>query len=492
MAYSIGRCERACLVLLFAVTTIAILGVYNANGVGSDFLSRYLNARTLSTTFFSDIGRLNSRSPAAVSLFGVEHTYMVQPALAVGDNFYFDDVWDPLPQFIMVPFILLFSADALAVYLVFLILLLFLSCYSTAMRLGLSPLLLSSIIIAPFTVKYTVLYNGGEILAMALALIAVGFAARRDYKAGIFMGLAGLAKYSALVLTPILLLLGERKSILKAIAVDLIATAPWLAFNLLIYGDPFQSYLNQIAEVQPQGGIGFSQTVLSAAWYPLLLVVVPAILFVYTKRKRIVQSLTMSRMRKTLFASQRNRITAAFLFLSFIGFVAVYNNAQGSIRLGYLLYSGVSVAAALSLGSAAMMKIRFGIGKMVPYLAFFLTFAMLGLLYLGWSGINFDVLGSLGSRSPEFLSAATVLHGGNLSDCSVVSNAWPYLDFYNITAYSPYLCNSTVARMPIVIFRNEGVPIYCGGGIGDMGGIGESFNYTNFSIYLPHDYVCVR
>ncbi len=139
-----------------------------------------------------------------------------------------------------------------------------------------------------------------------------------------------------------------------------------------------------------------------------------------------------------------------------------------------------------------MMKIRFGIGKMVPYLAFFLTFAMLGLLYLGWSGINFDVLGSLGSRSPEFLSAATVLHGGNLSDCSVVSNAWPYLDFYNITAYSPYLCNSTVAKMPIVIFRNEGVPIYCGGGIGDMGGIGESFNYTNFSIYLPHDYVCVR
>jgi hypothetical protein len=105
---------------------------------------------------------------------------------------------------------------------------------------------------------------------------------------------------------------------------------------------------------------------------------------------------------------------------------------------------------------------------------------------------RFDVLGDLGFRSPEYTLAVNALKSHDLGECSVVSNAWPYLNYYNITAYSPYYCNATVRTMPIVVFDNEGVSNYCFGTVDNLTNVSQIVKSANFSIYLPKDFRCIR
>ncbi len=114
-----------------------------------------------------------------------------------------------------------------------------------------------------------VLYNGNELLAASFVLITIGLVARKSAKAGIFAALAGLAKYDSLVIIIILPFLKKNKA--KAVLYGILVTTPWLLFNYLFFGNPIESYLFQIGEIQKQANsyLGFATTVLSVIWYPL-------------------------------------------------------------------------------------------------------------------------------------------------------------------------------------------------------------------------------
>lgn len=71
---------------------------------------------------------------------------------------------------------------------------------------------------------------------------------------------------------------------------------------------------------------------------------------------------------------------------------------------------------------------------------------------------------------------------------------YPHLGLFDrkVTAYVPYQCNSTMEKMPILVFNNTGVRNYCTGSIYNLTNISTRFEYTNFSIYLPDNYSCVK
>lgn len=268
MVYSINKYKIICSCVLFLVCAVAVLSVYTVNGVGWDFLSHYLNGRTIANGFNNALNR--------------------HVALSIGKRFYFDNVWEPLPSIIMAILILIFNSSALPVYLVLLIAFLFIASYITAKNLDVDPLLLSSVVAAPFMISYTILYNGNEVLGSSFVLLVIGFIMAKQDKAGISAGLMGLAKYSSLFLLPLVLFLGKRKDILKATILFLLVTLPWLVFNYIAFGSPLQSYLVQLAETQPQSnGIAmFLSTVLSIMIYPLMILIAAAAVIIYLESIR--------------------------------------------------------------------------------------------------------------------------------------------------------------------------------------------------------------
>lgn len=502
MGYSINRYVIACSVVLFLFSTFIILSAYGTSGVGWDFLSHYLDGRTLSSGYFySHLDTFSRSVPVNITIGGTVYTYRTVPPLTVSDRFYFDDVWEPLSPVLIGIFILLAGGMALELYLVFLIALLFVASYVAARKLDLNPLLLCSIMIGPYVLMVTVLYNGAEILALSLALIAVGFASRKDYRAGVAFGLMGLAKYDSLILSPMLLLLGGWKGVLKAIALFALVASPWLIFNFLLFGNPLQSYMISIIETQPQHAslIAYFQLLGSIIWYPAILLLVAIALLAYIGRKGAWMKRLSARAVKRVLRKQEARVLALFLLLAFAGFLLVYNSVQGPARLGYLAYGSTAMLAASALGCKTISnaRIRAGrhclkVGQLLPYLVFLASLTLLAVVYLSWSGIGFNVLGSLGSRAPEFAAAVNALQVHGLLNCRIVSNAWPYMNYYNVTAYAPYLCNATVERMPIVVFGNIGVSSYCTGSVYSLAGISRSYVYPNFSIYLPDNYTCMK
>ncbi|MEM0106627.1 MAG: hypothetical protein QXS03_00155 [Candidatus Micrarchaeaceae archaeon] len=498
MVYSLNRYKSMCIAVLFIISVVAIISAYHTSGVGWDFLSRYLNGRTLSNNFYGIQNVFANKIPINVTVQGVNKIVYVSPALTVSKNFYFDVVWEPLTSFIIAIFIILIRGAALQAYLIFLLILLLIASLVAAKKFDLDPLMLYSIFMSPFVIGTTILYNGGPILGLCLGIITVAFAVKKSYKAGIFLGLSGLAKYDSLIISPLLFLLGDKEKTLKAIILSIIVTIPWLLFNFFLFGNPLQSYLVSLNEIQPQGIgiIGLFSLLSKILWYPLILFIIATMIFVYLSHESLF---SIKQINKKILKDQRSLIIISFLLLAFAGFLFVYNKAQDRLQLGYLLYAGMALVAAVTLNSKKVTSIKLKIGKLhyqsgqiIPYLIFIFSLILLLNLYAGWSHINFNVLGSLGSKDIEFINSVNALAIHNLINCSIVSNAWPYLNYYNVTTYAPYNCNSTMKHMPIVIFQNQGVQNYCNTTITNISNISQIFSYPNFSIYLPKNYICEK
>lgn len=479
MGYSINKYKLICSFILFIVSMVSILSAYNASGVGWDFVSHYLNGRTIAS--------------------GVGHSINMSSALNVGKNFYFDNVWEPLSPAIIAVMIFAVKSFALPVYLILLLALLFITSYITAKKLDVDPLLLSSVIVGPYMISYTVLYNGNEILASSFALLAIGFVTFKEYKSGIFAGLVGLSKYTGLTILPILLLLGKRKDIYKAVGLCILVTIPWLAINFVVFGNPFQSYILQLAESQPQSGsIGmFMSTLFSILWYPATILIIGLVWMVYAEATRKdKEGMKLIDLVKKILKRHDILVLLASSVLAFAGFGFSYWNAQGAIRLGFLLYLSLAALAVVVISRSSISKIvvlrNYQISEILPYLVFGISLILALNIYVSWAHMSFNVLGSLGFKNNEFVSAAAALKLHNLTECSIVSNAWPYMNYYNVTTYSPYYCNSTVEKMPILIFNNTGVSNYCMGTVNNITNISEAFRYSNFSVYLPDSYVCIK
>jgi hypothetical protein len=364
------------------------------------------------------------------------------------------------------------------------------------------PLLLSSVVAGPFIISYTILYNGNEILASSFVLLTIGFIIAKQKKAGIFAGLMGLSKYASLFLLPLILFLRKPKEILKAIFLIILVTLPWLVFNYLAYGNPLKSYFVQLAETQPQSNtiVMFLSTVFSIIKYPLAILIIGLIMITYleTSRKRN-KELKLTQTIKDFLKSQKGMVTISFFILALLEFGFVYSKTQGPIRLGYMLYLSTAVIAVVIISASSLGKLninfsrkRYEIKDVIPYLAFSTSLILILMLYSSWMQLHFNIMGNLGFKSNQYVQAVSALKSHNLSDCSIVSNAWPYMNYYNVTAYSPYYCNSTVLKMPVVVFNNEGVSNYCIGTTANITNISQTFRYTNFSIYLPGNYACVR
>jgi hypothetical protein len=465
-------------ILLIAVGFAAVLNLYLTKGVSWDFVSHYLNAETvLKQGFYSHIAFLGNSS------------------IIENNGFYFEAARAPLSSTLMALSMLSSRNIAIPIYLAILFALLGIALWSVSKSLGISPLLGAALMISPYLLKFTFLFNSTEILSLTFVLLTVAFVAEKRSEAGIFMALAGLAKYTSLIFLPLLLLLGKPKKIFYSLVFFAVVTLPWILFNYIFFGNPVYSYYNAIV-------VAVSSTVsnfISLKVIEVLLefLVIPSILLLSLALGSFING--RANKKETGKTAMRDFIYGkAFLIISFLalGFadlfiLGMHNSTFDQERFGYFFYAAFAVAIAFAFSSDRLnlsfnvRKLKFNTHTIMPYALFVVSLFFI-LLLLHNEPMPWFSWMSQASNNPVLRNAVLAINEAGLSNCRVVSNDWVYLKFLGIKAFSPFYYNSTIARYPIVAFDTLGTPPNY---IRETN-ISKTITYQNYSILFPKNYIC--
>jgi hypothetical protein len=482
------------------ISLVILLKVYSTEGVGWDFVSQYLNARTmLNPGFYSLQYPIND---TVNWVFNGYKILTIHYQFVTTNGLYFEKTRGPISSLVMALTILASSQYSIQIYILLALLFLLFAILFVSKKLNLNPLILSALLLSPYIIRWTVLQNGNEILSLGLALISVGLLVEERVESGISLALVGLAKYTNLMFAPLIVLLHKPKKIATAVVLFIVVTLPWLIFYQVFFGNMFLSYFLTLQEAV--GNTPGQQPLLSLLSemlaYPVLVVVAIALLFVAANKSGLKQHLHNAGSKKVFLSVLKNRkysVCLAFFFLSLIGFIIEYRQVGLPERFGYPIYAAIAIFAAFMIESRAMEKIRFRIMNyetnvkcIAPYALFALTLIMLFGLYLSVLPANHPLwLGPARTNNPMFISAVDELKARNLSDCMTLSNGYAFLNYYNVVSETPFACTPEMYRYPFVAFRGIGENYYC------RFNLTFSFNSSsnaNYTIYLPENYTCVR
>ncbi len=475
------RIDALLFIILIAAGFITVLNLYLTKGVSWDFIAHYLNAETmLKQGFLSHI------------------TFLGNSSIIENHGFYFEAARAPMSSTLMAIAMLSSSRLSIPIYLLILFVLLGIALWIASKNLGINPLLGASIAISPYLLMFTFLFNSTEVLSLTFILLAVAFVAEKRSEAGIFMALAGLAKYTSLIFLPLLLLLGKPKKIFYSLVFFAVVTSPWILFNYIFFGSPLYSYDNAIIVALSSTTKSFLASGALAVLMAFLIIpiiILAAYLIIGRLLKKSDNWKGLSLISVLRHFNEKPFIVIAFLALGFIDLfiLGLHNAVFDQERFGYFFYGAAAFAIAFALSSSRLnmhlkvLKRKLSTNAVIPYLLFAVSlFFILSLLYnesMPW----FSWMGQA-SNNPVLKNAVASINENALSNCRIVSNDWIYLRFLGVDAFSQFYYNSTVARYPIISFDSLGTPSSY---IHEIN-ISQTIIYRNYSILLPKGYVCIR
>ncbi len=481
MNFKLGKEEIATGIILIVLSTFVILSVYNVVGLGWDFTDLYLNGRSLISPAF-----YQQSLPIITNFY-----YFIAP-----QHVYISIVREPLVSVILAILLLIFSNHAIQVYLFLLLVGLFTSGIFLSKELDINALILPSLLFSIYVIQWTILYTSQEILSIIFSLLLIGLLIKKSAKSGIALALVGLTKYPGLILIPMLLLLFDNRDIrgslikiLKAGTLFGLVTLPWLVFNYIYFGNPLISYQLSLTEAVANNTGGFSLNQLFGALlqFPIILaypIFIAAMGILLSKkigfRIDSDEANTLSNRHTKYLNALKNldhsdKVIGFFIILSALGFVMVYNNVGQPARFGYLLYTSVAVLVSVKMSNLINKK-------SMQFVLPFMSVILIAYLYMHTNQNYYKYWfyqQEIGTRNITVINAVKNFSSTMLKGCSVVSNAWPFLNYYNITAYESNLfsinikgyasvCfnNYQTSHYPIILFKDVGpYPTYCGNNI---------------------------
>ncbi len=467
--------QYAIVAVMYLLALYVALTMYGQGGANWDFIDHWLYAKSLVTPRFYS------------ALFGGN----LYNAIQYGDAFYFETLRAPLTGLLMAPFVWLGGNGAIPEYLAFALLLLASASVYASRKLDLPPSLLAMLLLTPYSALFLLLLNGTEIVSMSIMLISVSLLVERDWKAGIFMGLAAMAKYPNLIFVPLIFLLPSRQRGRAVLAFSLIILS-WLAFNTIVFHDPIMSYLISIGAFSQGGTSGFFPpgTMAQSLWLVLPELAPAAAILAIAIVAAILRhggnyGIVIAKLAKAIrLQGHKYGIVLYFLCLGLLGWLMTA--ARGSIndlpRLGYLIYGGLAMLLAMlaydstggpAAGSATVRKLLFS--------ALFVIMAAVSVTWFPYTNYVF-----YGSLNPVLLSAESAINGAGIGGCNIVSNNWVYLIFAGYRAHFPYYYNSTVQRYPIVFF-----PVFNSNNTAvNFANVTKRIEYNGFVIAFPKNRTC--
>ncbi|MDY6770996.1 MAG: hypothetical protein SV186_03510 [Candidatus Nanohaloarchaea archaeon] len=100
------------------------------------------------------------------------------------------------------------------------------------------------LLLSPFIILHGTL-NGTEMLGLAFAMLFIADLSRP--RAGLWLGLAFLTRYTYVFLLPLVLFQRWPKKIVATYLISAVPVAAWFGHNWLVLGDPFASIANSVA-----------------------------------------------------------------------------------------------------------------------------------------------------------------------------------------------------------------------------------------------------
>ena len=169
-------------ILLFIFAAYRATSFYYSNGIHWDFISNYLNAVSVN----------NPQFLSHLTLYSLDDVD--------NNGIYFEINRAPLPYLILAIFMKLSFAYATPIFIIFCLALLLLVSFYMSDHIRQNRLILLSLLLVPYT-AFTLIFDDPEdILSLALILIFLVLLLKKSKYSGIFLGLAGLAKYTSLSL----------------------------------------------------------------------------------------------------------------------------------------------------------------------------------------------------------------------------------------------------------------------------------------------------
>ncbi|MGC8479750.1 MAG: glycosyltransferase 87 family protein [Candidatus Micrarchaeia archaeon] len=336
-------------------------------------------------------------------------------------------------------------------------------------KLGINYLLIGSLFVLPYLLIFTFVVNSEGMLSLIFMIIALSLESENKWQSGIFIGLAGLAKYTSLIFLPIILLLQGRKNIFKGFLSFVIVTLPWLIFNYIVFKNPIYSYLSSISvslESSAPSAISLVALFYVMIFFVPAIIILALLLYWYFKER----NKKSNKNKKKVYEIFREKIfkrplliLLSFLFLSIVEFIilGMHESSFDQSRYAYFLYSAVAFLIAYGIDKVVpLVKInktyikRIFIYKSDIILFLFSASSILVVLIILNSGGygNF----TSGSQNVIFENIASELKELNIYNCPVVSNDWVYLRYYNITAFSPYFYNNSIKNYSVVVINSIG------------------------------------
>ena len=228
--------------------------------------------------------------------------------------------------------------------------------------------------------------NGSELLFTCfLALFLADF---RESKAGLWMALAILTRYTGFILLPLALLQRKPSKIVKTFILSFVVVLPWLAFNYFTLGHPLASVASNFALNSVERGI-------SEVFNPINLFVMTGI-----------ASLGTLNYLKDVEFSFQDRILLALSAL-----IILRQFATGMKEIRYLFDLSIPVAL---LGWKGFRELDIDLER---------SLVLLAGIYLIVSAAGIAIYTA--NHSPEFYSQVA----SDTGDCLTVSNQWAQLSY---------------------------------------------------------------
>ncbi len=461
----------AVLVILPIITLYVILGV---SGPSWDMIARSLNGKTL-FDFITHVG-----SPSApemqVAFSGEALNSLI---------YYFEPYREPLGTPIFAALDIVFKSSIFP-YMIVEFVVLVAAVLFLGRELGINKVIMLAAFLNPYSLYFFFVLNGGEGLAVAFVLIGIAYLLRRNPLGGLFLGIAVIAKYPALALVPLIILLWNKKKVFIA---SLLAAAPiliWGMIDLGVWGTPFSSYLLSIQ---------YSNVTASAASISIMAILA---VIAYPAILSGMAAVYLRKMRLSIKFGYREKVFASFIVLAFLGYIAIlpHNNTITQARYGFLF------GAALMLMAALLMEKAVKRNSNAKYMAFAIAIGMLMMMLLaflmaGYTQVFHGTAAALAYYSPGgqnsiFADAGSELAALGYANCRVVSNAWILMLYQGYDTYSPFAAypDGEQLRYPVVVFNIIGVPVNSTPLESRLDSMRVAYSNENMTIYLPQGAGC--
>ncbi len=376
----------------------------------------------------------------SLSFFIIQHywnlswdfqVYLLNGDFWFNNGFYFEPSRPPVLPFTLGLFSLIFNSVIVQyLYIVLITTFFAFTTYILAKSLKLNPILFYIISLNPFLLFYG-LFDGTELLTIAFTELAIYFIVKKSYWSGLFVALAGLSRYTAILFFPIIFLHLKMKTIIKSFLLYALPFAIWFIYNFSKWGNFFYSISDQYAlnvlfrsyTIQPIVFNHFAIVLNILLPFVIVGVIIKLVAFFkdinYTKE--ILQSIW-----KTI---KKRRIELIFLFL-LIYSIRIYVTVPFKIPryLFYILLPGFYYAyfGFKITYDKVILRLKIKLINKKIIVSVLLLILIFFSFYSGLTEIR-KVKSPTSITQIEFDLAEL-----NMNDCLILSNDWPNLIYHGI------------------------------------------------------------